>query len=415
MNQSVYIIQCPPSWVKTAPLSLVYLYNYLTSAGFNVGIKDLNVELFKIFNLKQKEWLDINQEFEENIFAQAQEKAPQVFDALYETIKTYDAIGFSILKRNFPFSLTLAKKISEKFPSKKIIFGGPHTLFLDWQNKLDKQFNWVIGEGEMSLAEMLSGNKKNVLRFKELENLDEIKIVDFGGMPTNYSDSIPLLSSRGCPFNCKFCSERKLYKKFRHHSSPYVIELINYLKNKYKCVNFTFCDSLINYNNAWLEEFCVTLIKENLNVKWQAQMRVDKNFSSNLGGLMRESGCYNLFVGLESASDSVLAGMNKGFTQNVALAFLEKLYNARLQFEISLIFGYPGETEKDFQETLNFIVKNKKIIPKIAQANPFIDYFNDSDNANSPSPSAKSRILEFLKRLELEKIRYTKSFINNLV
>jgi radical SAM superfamily enzyme YgiQ (UPF0313 family) len=193
-----------------------------------------------------------------------------------------------------------------------------------------------------------------------------------------------------------------------------MFEQIKQLKNKYKTNDFVFCDSLINYNNAWLSEFCSLVIENKLNIKWQAQMRVDKSFSLELGKLMEKSGCYNLFIGLESASDNVLAAMNKGFTQKIALSFLEKLKQAGLQFEISLIFGYPTETEKDFKETFDFIVKNKKTIPKIAQANPFVDYLGNF-NDTYPVNEAKSRILEFLRILELEKIRYTKSFINNLI
>lgn len=183
---------------------------------------------------------------------------------------------------------------------------------------------------------------------------------------------------------------------------------------KHKINTFIFCDSLINYSNAWLEEFSTLIIKNKIRVKWEAQMRVDKNFDVSLGKLMKASGCYNLFVGLESASIATLKNMNKGFSPDTALDFFKKLTRSGLHFEISLIFGYPGETKADFNSTLNFVIKNKNIIPKIAQANPFIDYMAKCTD-EFPTQTAIERIGKFVKSIETEKIRHTKSFINNLV
>lgn len=415
MERSVYIIQCPPSWIKTAPLSLVYLENYLKDRKIRVKVQDLNIDLFRLSKLSPKEWLTLNDGFEKGLFSQIEKIFPSYLSDFYESIKDYDTIAFSLLKRNSYFSFSLAGKVKEKFPEKRIIFGGPHTLFLEYKNELDSQNFWVIGEGESAMLKILNGSAEKLQHFEELENLDNLSFLDFNCLDIkNYSSAIPLLSSRGCKFSCNFCSERKLYKKFRQHSPEYICESMNQLTQRYKTNTFVFCDSLINYSNEWLEKFCSLVTENKLNVKWEAQMRIDERFDIALGKLMKKSGCYNLFVGMESASDSVLKNMNKGFNSKVARDFFEKAVKSGLLFEISLIFGYPGETEANFEETLNFIAKNKNIIPKIAQANPFIDYMGDFSNDVYPSQEAKSRIFKFIKMLELEKIRYTKSFINNL-
>jgi len=414
MERSVYIIHCPPSWLKTPPLSLVYIENYLRGKGFAVKVRDVNAELFKASGLPQSNWLALNRAFEENLFTQAIERIFPLPD-LCNDIKNYEYIGFSLLKRNSAFSFALSQKLREKFPEKKIIFGGPHTLFLNRQNKTDAKSFWVIGEGEKAIFNILEGAKEKIRLFEEIDDLDRLPFLDFSCLNTEYySKTIPLLSSRGCKFGCNFCSERQLYKKIRQHSPAYVCDLIKFLIEKHKINTFVFSDSLINYSNAWLEEFCTLVLKNKLVVKWEAQMRVDGNFDQNLGRLMKNSGCYNLFIGLESASPITLRNMNKGFNPDTALEFLKKLKHAGLHFEISLIFGYPGETEADFNSTLNFVLKNKSIIPKIAQANPFIDYASESDD-DFPSHQAIARIEKFVRTLDAEKIKYTKSFINNLV
>ncbi|MDD5584542.1 MAG: radical SAM protein [Candidatus Omnitrophica bacterium] len=415
MKPTVYIIQAPPFWLKTPPLALIYLENYLKQQGINAGVVDLNIELFKLSGICAKEWLHLDKNFEEGLFSQVEKKYPQVLDNLYAAVKDTRYVGLSIFKRNAAFAFSLAQRLSEKFPHIKIIFGGPEALFLDWKDKLQSPYTWVIGEGELPLFEAVNGAKSGTYRFREVDDLDSLPFLDFDAVKLkSYSAAIPLLSSRGCIFNCAFCSEKKLYKKFRHHSGAYLVDEMQYLKNKYNSDTFVFCDSMINYDNTWLDDFCTRLIKTGLNIKWEAQMRVDEKFSPELAGIMKKSGCYNLFVGLESASDKVLRSMHKGFTAAHALDFFAKLENAALQFEVSLIFGYPGETQQDFRETLNFIVQNKKRIPKIAQANAFVDYMDVFD-AKFPSEEAEKRIKIFLKTLQEEKIKYTRSFIGNLV
>ena len=249
-----------------------------------------------------------------------------------------------------------------------------------------------------------------------MENLDTLPFCDFSPLNIElYSRSLPLFSSRGCLYKCKFCTERFLYKKFRHHSPGYMVEQIYYLQKKYHTNNFIFCDSLINYKQAWLKEFCSLVIKNKLNIKWEAQMRIEHNFPLDLAKLLKKSGCYNLFIGLESGSDKMLGLMNKGFTSACASNFFKILRKANLHFETSLIFGYPGEEKKEFKETLNFIIENKKNIPKIAQVNAFVDYLGNFPDKMFSGHQAKERTQLFLKLLEKEKIRYTKSFINNLI
>ncbi|MFA5270730.1 MAG: radical SAM protein [Candidatus Omnitrophota bacterium] len=416
MKKSVYIIQCPPSWTKTAPLSLVYLENYLKSKSIKVKTRDLNNELFKTYAANSKTWLALDDNFEKNLFPQTKITLLPFLDSFYKDIVDYEYIGFSLLKRNTDFSFSLANEIRKKFPSKKIIFGGPQVLFMKWKKCLNDTDFWVIGEGEMPLLKILSGEQNKTYHHEEITNLDDLDFLDFSCLDMlNYSNSIPILSSRGCKFNCNFCAEKELFKGLRHHSAGYMIELINKLKKEHNTNSFIFSDSLINYDNAWLNDFCSSLIKKNMNIKWEAQIRVDKNFDTNLSRIMQKSGCYNLFIGLESASDKTLKNMNKGFSAQAAADFLSTLKSADLQFEISLIFGYPGETEADFRETLDFIIKNKRIIPKIAQANPFVDYLDNFPQSIFPSKIAKERIAAFLKVIENEKIKYTKSFINNLV
>ncbi len=415
MTELVYLINTPPSWIKTPPLSLAYLKAYLKKHRVKTQTVDLNLQLFTLVSPSLPQWLKLNQNFEENLFNFAENKFPSFFENLYDSLKPATHIGFSVLRRNSAFAFSMAEKIRQKFPQKKIIFGGPQTLFLEKQGSLNELDYWVIGEGETALCSIINGEKQKCYRFNELANLDELPLYDFGQPKArNCYSPLPLLSSRGCPYRCSFCTERLLYKKFRCHSPQYILEQITYLKKKYSRENFVFLDSLINYSRKWLFDFCSLLLKSNLGIKWEAQMRIENNFPPELAELIKKSGCYNLFIGLESGSDKVLELMNKGFNTSTATNFFKVLKKVGLHFEISLIFGYPGEKEEDFKATLNFIQKNKYLIPKIAQANPFLDYMNSFPKQKYSTPAAEKRVDKFIEVMEEEKIRYTKSFIGNL-
>jgi radical SAM superfamily enzyme YgiQ (UPF0313 family) len=416
MKENLYLIQCPPFWIKTPPLGLIYLKNYLEKKGVKVEILDLNILLFKLLSFSKKEWLSLNEKFEKELFFIMEKKFPHLLNDLYQKIEKANYVGFSLFKRNLSFCLSSAQRIKEKFPKKRIIFGGPHTFFLKRENKLDSGDYWVIGEGEIPLSSILESKKKRVYLFQEIENLDHLPFLDPKGINLYfYSQYFPLITSRGCPYQCRFCSEKELFRKFRYHSPLYMAEQIKYLVNKYNFKYFVFCDSLINYNYRWLEDFCSLVIKYNLDIKWEAQARIDKNLTKEVANLMKKSGCYNLFIGLESGSDKVLSLMQKGFDTKIALDFFKKLKEVGLHFEVSLIFGYPQETDIDYKKTVDFIVKNRKIIPKIAQVNPFLDYLKDFPEDKFPTREGLERVKKFLSVLEKNKIKYTKSFINNLV
>lgn len=416
MKPIVYIIQTPPTWVKTPPLSLAYLKTYLQNKNIDVRIIDLNLAVYQLMNTPMSQWLKLNTIWENELFSNLQKTYPYFFKNLFNLLENADYIGFSISKRNAAFAFNLINKIKNQYPDKKIILGGPQTLILQQQNKLNSLDYWVIGEGEIPLEKIINGAKEKVFSFEEINNLDSIPFLDF--LPLNfksYSPTIPLLSSRGCFYKCNFCSEKLLYKNFRNHCPQYIFDQIKFLQNKHQINDFVFCDSLINYNNQWLEKFCRLLIENNLKINWQAQMRVDKNISIDLANLIKRSGCYNLFIGLENGSPNILKSMQKGFAIDDALTFFKILNKAKLQFEISLILGYPNEQESDFNNTINFIRNNKKIIPKIAQVNPFVDYLASYPKIEFPTNKALQEVNVLVNMLKKEKIKYTKGFINNLI
>jgi len=402
-------ILCPPFWNKMPPLGLAVLYSYMLNNGIHVSVRDLNAEILCELPSNIKE-IDINQYLIENF--------DKYFD-FYLTSLSKDIhninekkICFSVFESNKHISSLLAKKIKQKYNNIKIIFGGPEVLY-EYNRGNREPFSdvadvAVIGEGESVLFKMLddksvvSKTNKNLISF-DCFNLNLYKRKGF----------LPLLFSRGCINKCRFCVERLLRKGFIcRGAKKVVLEIENYIK-KYNVKNFIFHDSLINADLVELEKFCDLILSKKIQIKWEAQCYIRNDMDEGLLSKMKESGCYNLFIGVENFSDKVLDYMDKGYNKNDIIAFLTKLKNVGLHSELSMIIGSKAEGKNEFKENLDFIENNDKLISKIAQINA-LKVLPGTDIVGVEESVAQSRIKEIICLLEKKGIGYTEAFVNNL-
>jgi len=417
----------PPFWPKMPPIGIGYLQAFLEKNNTPCGILDLNNIFYNLSPSElKKSWLvSCNASLENNIFGLMQKNHLKEFKKLTGEMLKYEIIGFSCFKSNMDSSLKMIKLLKSKNKNIKIAVGGPEItrLFFKTSGKFSEDIKKpadfiVIGEGEKSLLNLIRPEQANkIFAFNELENLNSLPFPVYKGLDINSyprKNSVSILSSRGCVRKCKFCSEKLLYKKFRQIPAKNIIEEIKYYKSKHKTEYFVFHDSMINSNLKNLEELCNGVIENFGAIKWEAQIAIRKDIDPRILDKMKKSGCYNLFVGLESGCDSTLKKMNKGFTTADAVEFFKKLNNAKLFFGISLIIGYPGETEADFRESLDFIIKNKQLIPKIEQVNPFM-YYDGTASAKKAHKNALKRLDIFIKEIKSHGFKYTNAFLGNLI
>jgi radical SAM superfamily enzyme YgiQ (UPF0313 family) len=426
MKEKVKItfLVCPPFWEKLPPLGPALLSEFLSSYGFESIIHDLNIRLFhKMPLILQKKWTISPGLTEKEFFQECLEKFPELFTEILDLIQDKEIkwIGFTVYKSNRCFSLLLAEYLKSHFFDLGIVFGGPEIFTMKLEDfQFPDSIDYVVaGEGEKALLSILRGERRN--KFLELIQLDDINFFPhYENLDLSFytrKNGIPVLMSRGCLRRCHFCSEKLLFKGFRVRSPRNVFEEIETHYRDHHSRWFTFYDSLFNGDLRVLEEWLDLILKSGLKISWDAQIAVRRDMNLALFQKMKESGCVNLFVGLESGSDRVLKMMNKGFTAGMAAAFFEKLARAGLQFEVSLIAHYPGETEEDFQATLSFLKSNKTSIKKIAQVSLFRNYPGNSveipeDYDESLGKEKIDRLVDFFEKNELP---YTKSFINNLL
>ena len=271
--------------------------------------------------------------------------------------------------------------------------GGPHPSALPVETLTDFNLDFiVVGEGEnvmkavcerLSHGQGLAGVKGihyrdgNQILCNEpapaIENLDALPIPKRELLPDQNWYLIPpgfirgsfntriatLMSGRGCPFNCSFCASHSVFGRgMRRRSVANVLQEIQYLKHRYKIKGLFFLDDTFTVNRKWLTEFCEKFREAHADLIWGCQARGDTITSDTLR-MMKEAGCVQIDVGVESGSDAVLKNLNK----NETVAELKAAFAVARQIGVktfaSFIIGNPGEGLKEIQETRQLALEIK--------------------------------------------------------
>lgn len=347
------------SHLITPPLGLGYLSSYIKSAGFSdTKILDgLNLELSnrEITEICKKDKCDI--------------------------------VGISIISDYRSEAFDLSRKLKEA--GIKVALGGPQITALPQISLNESGADFAIcGEGEITFLELLrrisAGNsnfnnipglytkdiKENIHR-EFIEDLDMIPFPDWeemnpakykkaphGGLIKNFPVA-PVVSSRGCPFECTFCASPNLWKKkIRFRSAKNLVDEIEYLVHRFKVKEIHFEDDNLTLKKSHIEGICGEILKRNLSISWATPngIRVE-TVTPDLLKLMKRSGCYYLAFGIESGSQNILDNIKKKTKLETIEYAVRKASKAGILTQGFFIFGLPGETRETIDETIKFAKK----------------------------------------------------------
>jgi len=297
-----------------------------------------------------------------------------------------DIIGFSTMTCSYQESLQLAKKIKEEFSDIPLIWGGTHATILPEETLSNPLVDAIcIGEGEEALPEYLNklekGEKPYVkgIWYKEngkiiktplrpfIQNLDKLPFPNW-----NYWNikeylklfgSLPLLASRGCPYNCSFCSTKVLSTRnigayFRLRTARNVIEEIKANIEKYRKFGLTtiiFQDPSFGIDKKQFNEFVSLYKKEKLDIFWTCTTRADI-ITKEWAKKAKISNCIMVELGLETGNEKRRIKIyNKvGLTNNKFKACVKWLKRYDIPFLFFLLIGTPGENGRDIFESIKF-------------------------------------------------------------
>jgi len=161
-----------------------------------------------------------------------------------------------------------------------------------------------------------------------------------------------IITSRGCPFICDFCSRAVFGNKFRTRSAKNIVDEIESVKTLgYERV--WFADDCFTLSKKRLLNICKEIIERELHVDWECLSRVD-TMDRETANKMKQAGCVRVFFGLESGNDAVLALMKKQATVNQANKAVMTVKSTGIQIGAFFILGYPGENNETVLDTIRF-------------------------------------------------------------
>jgi len=166
----------------------------------------------------------------------------------------------------------------------------------------------------------------------------------------------PIMTSLGCPFACRFCSVTAMFgRKYRFRSPESVVAELRQKQPK----RVFFCDDNLAANRQRLKTLLQMIIDEGLRFKWSAQVRTDVARDTELLELMRRSGCWMVYVGLESIDQATLDGFEKAQSVNDIIAATHTLHEHGIKVHGMFVLGADSDGPDVVRETVSFALKHK--------------------------------------------------------
>jgi len=316
-------------------------------------------------------------------------------------------VGFTATLPTMQSSLEIARFIKMHYPNIKIIFGGVYASILK-----EKIFDFpevdfsCIGEGELSLSQLLDQleiktdpihvpgiyyrtNNSIITNgcSKIIMNLDELPFNNYDywnpKIMFKFIDHLPMMASRGCQYNCTFCSQsamHELYDNITNHnyhrlrSPKNVCDEIEFQMNKYQSIKkfkgIMFNDDTFTSNRKWVEEFCKEYRRRGLEKKyyWAINARID-NLDNEYLLMLKKAGCYYLYFGVETVNPKSQKAYKKVFDKEKVVNLTQFMHKIGISFRVYYIINGPYETLQNDLESLKMI---RRIKPETFQIMPFI-------------------------------------------
>jgi len=300
------------------------------------------------------------------------------------------ACGFSF---EWPTCRDLIAGIREKFPDALMIGGGEHVTAMPEQSITDSELDvCVLGEGEETALAVVDAFGKGQVDASTIEgiayagdngeaiinprrarkrDLNSIPVPAWDVTPIeNYLQrgfgfgvdrgrSMPLMASRGCPYQCTFCSNPSMWTtRWLARDPDLLLDEIEHYQKTYQATNFDFYDLTAIVKKKWIVDFCHKIEERGLTFTWQLPSGTrSEAIDDEVAGLLFKSGCRNLSYSPESGSPGVLARIKKKITTDSVIESITSSFSQGMNVKCNIIFGFPGETLKEVFESYRFIIR----------------------------------------------------------
>ena len=374
----------------------------------------------------------------------------------------YIAIYVNLMTKINVLDIIKYIKSTDSIKNAKIILGGPEVRY-NATDLLELGADFVvIGEGEETTLELINRlEMKNRNDFKNINGIgfkdDNGKIIfnaerslisDIDTLPfPNRSgidvrkyqeawkkhhnlDAISVSTMRGCPYTCRWCSRAVYGLTYRRRSPEKVVEELQKIKDEYNPDTIWFVDDVFTISHKWLSGFNEELKKNNLRIKYECITRADR-MNEDVIKTMKESGCFRVWIGAESGSQRIIDAMDRRVKVEQVREMIQLAKKHGIETGTFIMLGYPGETEKDIEETISHLKKSNPDLFTITVAYPIrgtelfeeieanqlnvFDWEKQTDRDRDFVRTYPRRYYDFAVRRVVNEVKYYKAINNGLI
>ena len=305
----------------------------------------------------------------------------KVVDFYFDEVQSFDSdiIGISSTFLGIQNVMEISAIVRKENPSAIIVLGGPISWSISPETLLREipDIDYIVSrEGEQTFLELINtlrskGNPHSIqgIVFREKNSIVETTQrfpLSFNNLPLPgwelmgipSAERVPVLpveTSRGCPYNCAYCSEVTYWgKPVRYRINTSVIEELLYNAEELGITTYRFTDSCFSAPSDRCAKLCddiyTQMVSNNIKIKWSSYARIE-NLSQSLLEKMKRAGCVALDIGLEAGSTQVLRKMGRGYSRDDAVQVARTAREAGIITNFNIVIGFPGETEETVKET----------------------------------------------------------------
>lgn len=344
------------------PLGVLYLAGQLLEAGHHVDVLDMSLD--DMLPAEIGSWLNNSRAANGG--------------------RPWDLVGISLnMTCSFERCARIAANIRDVMPDAPIIMGGNHATMTYTEVLRERHCDLVcLGPGDHLIVRLCDALFRKEGPIEEIPGLaywsraqvkqtcptQPSKVIKDVYFPAYHlvdlsrydiGNRIPVITSTGCPYDCKYCSTVKFNgRRVSYFPIDRVIADLKRLMAMYGTNGFNFLDDSFTFNRKRMMEICDRILEEGLDIHWTCNTRVDMVDEAMLRH-MRRAGCAGIFYGIESMDQVALDRMHKRVETEQIRKAVEWARRAGIQIRQSFIVGLPGETPETLDGTLQFIQETR--------------------------------------------------------
>jgi radical SAM superfamily enzyme YgiQ (UPF0313 family) len=304
---------------------------------------------------------------------------PEAFDRRLHALRPA-AVGIYVTLMTRTGALRLAR--AARAAGAIVIVGGPEPAGYAEEFLAQGCDIVVVGEGEQTVAEILGKVRRGSRDFRSVDGIvfragdgslirtsPRSRIRDLDTLPLPARDlvdfqpyltawkarhgytSLSIVTMRGCPYTCSWCSHSVYGESYRRRSPARSVEELEFVLATYSPDALWFADDVFTISHRWLFAFRDELAARRLRLRYECITRADR-LSEEAVAALRETGCSRVWIGSESGSQRILDAMSRGVTVEQVRRSTAQLQRAGIEVGMFIMFGYPGETDRDVELTI---------------------------------------------------------------